>query len=157
MWRCRLFDLSTCIPFCVHWHGGQCSKLLVPDYAAVFQLGQMYLPESPRLRRSQRRLLFLRGTFCFFSFPFETVLFDFINRCFKHVIETDDKEVWSKCVSLQYFLLRSRSSLCLHPENALWFCFFDTESLWLRLSLLVCRMQVEFVPSSLSECNQRPW
>ena len=32
----------------------------------------------------------------------ETVFFDFINRCSKHVVLTDDKEVWGKCVSLQY-------------------------------------------------------
>ena len=32
----------------------------------------------------------------------ETVLFDFIDRCSKHVVYTDDNEVWGKCVSLQY-------------------------------------------------------
>ena len=32
----------------------------------------------------------------------ETVFFDFIDRCSKHVVKTDDKEVWAQCVSLQY-------------------------------------------------------
>ena len=38
MWRCHLFDYSTYIPFCVHWHGGLCLRLLIPNYAVVFRL-----------------------------------------------------------------------------------------------------------------------
>ena len=36
VWRCRLFDHSTYIPFCVRWHGGQCPWRLVPNHAVVF-------------------------------------------------------------------------------------------------------------------------
>ena len=43
---------------------------------------------------------FLRGTFWFFFLSARN--FDFIDRCSKHVVQTDDKEVWGKCVSLQY-------------------------------------------------------
>ena len=39
VWRCRLFDYSTYILFCVRWHGGQCLRRLVPNYAVVFRLG----------------------------------------------------------------------------------------------------------------------
>ena len=38
MWRCRLFDYSTYIPLCVHWHGGQSLRWLVPNYAVWFGL-----------------------------------------------------------------------------------------------------------------------
>ena len=51
LWRCHLFDYSTYIPFCVHWHGGLCLRLLVPNYAAVFRLGWVYLPVSLCHRR----------------------------------------------------------------------------------------------------------
>ena len=54
-WRCRLFDYSTYIPFCVHWHGGQCLRQLVPNYAVVFRLSWVYLPVSLYHRRSRRR------------------------------------------------------------------------------------------------------
>ena len=33
VWKCHLFDYSTYIQFCVHWHGGQCLRRLVPNYA----------------------------------------------------------------------------------------------------------------------------
>ena len=33
VWKCHLFDYSTFIQFCVHWHGGQCLRRLVPNYA----------------------------------------------------------------------------------------------------------------------------
>ena len=46
MWRCHLFDYSTYIPFCVHWHGSLCLRLLVPNYAVVLRLGWVYLPVS---------------------------------------------------------------------------------------------------------------
>ena len=29
VWKCRLFDYSTYIQFCVHWHGGQCLLQLI--------------------------------------------------------------------------------------------------------------------------------
>ena len=51
-------------------------------------------------------------------------------------------------------LLQCRSSLCLHPENVHSLWGFYRESQLLRRSLLVCRMQVEYVPSSLCEWNQ---
>ena len=41
VWKCRLFSYSTYIQFCVHWHGGQCLRL-VPNYAEVFRLGWVY-------------------------------------------------------------------------------------------------------------------
>ena len=44
VWRCHLFDYSTYIPFCVHWHGGQCLRRLVPNYAVVFRLGWVFWP-----------------------------------------------------------------------------------------------------------------
>ena len=44
VWWCRLFDYSTYIPFCVHWHRGQCLRRLVPNYAVVFRFGWVYLP-----------------------------------------------------------------------------------------------------------------
>ena len=47
VWRCRLFDQSTYIPFCVHWHGDQCLLQLVPDYVVVFCLGRVHLPAIP--------------------------------------------------------------------------------------------------------------
>ena len=31
VWWCRLFDYSTYIPFCVHWHGSQCLRQLVQE------------------------------------------------------------------------------------------------------------------------------
>ena len=34
--KCHLFDYSSYIQFCVHWHGGQCLRQLVPNYAVVF-------------------------------------------------------------------------------------------------------------------------
>ena len=51
VWRCRLFDYSTYIPFCVHWLGGQCLRRLVPKYPVVFRLGWVYLPVSLCHRR----------------------------------------------------------------------------------------------------------
>ena len=39
VWWCRLFDYSTYIPFCVHWHGGHSPRRFVPNYAVVFRLG----------------------------------------------------------------------------------------------------------------------
>ena len=87
----------------------------------------------------------------------EAVFFDFINWCSKHIVLTDDKKDMGLVCLLSVLLLQCWSSLCLHPENivSLW-CFYR-ESLLLRWSLLVCCMQVEFVPSSLCEWNQRPW
>ena len=38
VWRCRLFDSSTYIPSCVHWHGGRWVQRLIPDYVAGFGL-----------------------------------------------------------------------------------------------------------------------
>ena len=46
VWRCRLCDYSTYIPFCVQWHGGQCLRRLVPNYAVVFRLCWVCLLES---------------------------------------------------------------------------------------------------------------
>ena len=43
VWWFRLFDNRKYIPFCVHWHGGQCLQWLVPNYAVVFRLGWEYL------------------------------------------------------------------------------------------------------------------
>ena len=51
----------------MHWHGDQCLRRPVPNYAVVFRLGWVYLPESLCHQRSRRRWLFLRNTFCFFS------------------------------------------------------------------------------------------
>ena len=51
----------------MHWHGGQCLRRLIPNYAVVFRLAWAYLPQPLCHRRSRRRWLFLRGTFCFFS------------------------------------------------------------------------------------------
>ena len=42
VWKCHLFHYSTCIQFCVHWHGGQCLWRLVLNYAVVFRLGWVY-------------------------------------------------------------------------------------------------------------------
>ena len=39
VWKCLLFDYSTYTQFCVHWHGGQSPRRLVPNYAVVFRLG----------------------------------------------------------------------------------------------------------------------
>ena len=40
MWRCCLFDKSTCIASCLTcWHGGLCLQLLIPDYVAGFLFG----------------------------------------------------------------------------------------------------------------------
>ena len=49
VWRCHLFDYSTYILFCVHWHGGLCLRLLVPNDAVVFWLGWVYLSEFSSL------------------------------------------------------------------------------------------------------------
>ena len=58
--RCEsAYNKSTYIQFCVHWHGGQCQRRLVPNYAVVFRLGWAYLPVSLRHRR--RRHLHTRG------------------------------------------------------------------------------------------------
>ena len=46
---------------------------------------------------------------------------------------------------------------CLHPVNVLSLSCFYRESLLLRRFLLVGRMLVGCVPSSLCEWNQRPW
>ena len=54
VWKCRLFDYSAYIPFCVHWHGGQRLRRLVPNYAVVFRLAWVYLPVSLCHRRSRR-------------------------------------------------------------------------------------------------------
>ena len=53
--------------------------------------------------------------------------------------------------SLAVLLLQYRSSLCFHPENILSLSCFYRESLLLRQSLLVGRMQVGFGLHSLSE------
>ena len=55
VWKCHLFDYSTYIPFCVHWHEGQCLWRLGPNYAVVFRLGWVYLQESLCHRRSRCR------------------------------------------------------------------------------------------------------
>ena len=46
VWKCHLFDYSIYIQFCVHWHGGQCLRRLVPNYVVVFRLGCVYSPVS---------------------------------------------------------------------------------------------------------------
>ena len=38
-WKCCLFDQSTCIPFCLHWHADLCLQLLVQDYVAGYRRG----------------------------------------------------------------------------------------------------------------------
>ena len=45
----------TYIQFCVHWHGDQCLRRLVPNYAVVFWLGWVYLPVTLCHLRSRRR------------------------------------------------------------------------------------------------------
>ena len=59
LWKCHLFDYSTYIQFCVHWHGVQCLRQLVPNYAVVFQLLWMYSPVTVCYRRSRRRYTYL--------------------------------------------------------------------------------------------------
>ena len=54
VWKCRLFDYSTYIQFCGHWHRGQCLRRLVQNYAVAFRLGRVYLPELLCHRRSRR-------------------------------------------------------------------------------------------------------
>ena len=60
VWKCHLFDYSAYIQFCVHWHGGQCLWRLVPNYAVVFRLGSVYLPESLCHQRSRRGTLYIQ-------------------------------------------------------------------------------------------------
>ena len=60
VWKCRLFDYSTYIQFYVHWHGGQCLRRLVPNYAVVFRLGWVYLPVS-RCHTLHLFVLFISG------------------------------------------------------------------------------------------------
>ena len=55
VWRCRLFDWTTFIPSCVHWHGRRCLQQLIPVYVAGFRLGRVHLPEALHLWRSPRR------------------------------------------------------------------------------------------------------
>ena len=81
VWKCRLFDYSTYIQFCVHWHGGQCLRRLVPNYAVVFRLG--YLAESLHHRRSRRRYCFCGVPSASFLCQFEAVFSALINRCSK--------------------------------------------------------------------------
>ena len=85
-----------------------------------------------------------------FLSQFETDFFDFINRCSKHLVYTDDEDL---CV-LSVRLLQCQSSLCLHPENGLLPWCFYRESLWLRRFLLVGRKRVEFPLSFLCEWSQ---
>ena len=54
VWKCHLFDYSTNIQFCVHWHGGQCLRWLVPNYKVVFRPSWVYSPVSLCHRRSRR-------------------------------------------------------------------------------------------------------
>ena len=62
VWKCHLFDYSTYIQFCVHWHGSQCQQRLVPNYAVVFRLGWVYSP----VMLCHRRVCYLLGSdkFC---------------------------------------------------------------------------------------------
>ena len=53
MWRCHLFDYSTYILFCVHWHGGLCLR----------QLGSRYFS----------KMYFSSLTFFFFFFLFDNL------------------------------------------------------------------------------------
>ena len=55
VWKCHLFDYSTYIQFCVHWHEGQCLRRLVPNYAIVFRHGWVYSAVTLCHRRSRRR------------------------------------------------------------------------------------------------------
>ena len=52
VWKCSLFGYNTYIQFCVHWHGSQCQRRLVPNYAVVFQLGYLYSPVTLCHRKS---------------------------------------------------------------------------------------------------------
>ena len=49
-WICRLFDYSTCIPFCVHWHGGLCCccsfKTMFSAWASAFARSAISLAYS---------------------------------------------------------------------------------------------------------------
>ena len=90
---CRLFNYSTYIPFCVHWHGGQCLQLLVPKHAIVFRLVWVYLPYRYVIGVVGVGNCFCRVPSASFLCQLEDIFSDFINRCSKHVILTDDKEV----------------------------------------------------------------
>ena len=98
VWKCHLFDYSTCIPFCVWWLVF-CLWRLVPNYAVVFRLGWVYLPESLCHRRSRYRWLFLRGTFCFFSLSDRSRFF-FISSI--DVLSTYSRQMIKRYVPLQY-------------------------------------------------------
>ena len=80
VWWCRVFDYSTYILFCVHWHGGQCLQRLVPNYAVVFRLGWVYSPVSLCHRRSRQS--FFQGAFCFFSLSARSYFFWFYQSMF---------------------------------------------------------------------------
>ena len=42
VWRCRIFNSSTCIPYCVRLHGCLCEQLLFPDDVAFFRLADVF-------------------------------------------------------------------------------------------------------------------
>ena len=46
VWRCLLFYLNTCTPFCLHSHEGQCDPLPTPYYAVGIRLGLVNLQEA---------------------------------------------------------------------------------------------------------------
>ena len=60
-------------------------------------------------------------------------------------------------MSSSLLLQQCRGIMCLHPVNVLSLWCFYRESLLLLRFILVGRMLVRFVPSSLCEWNRRPW
>ena len=78
VWKCHLFDKSSYIPFCVHWHVGLCLQWLAPVWAGAFA------------RSAVIGLVGISNCFCgvpsaSFLCQLETVFFDFINWYSKHV------------------------------------------------------------------------
>ena len=139
VWRCHLFDYSTYIQFCVHWHGRQCLRRPVPNYVVGFRLGWVYSPVS----LCHNGVVGVGNCFC--GVPSASFL-------------SQLEAVFSGLACpLVVVLIQCRSILCLHPVNVLSLWCFCRESLLLLRFLLVDLMLVGFVPSSLCEWNRGPW
>ena len=85
VWRCRLFDLSTCCPSCLRWHALY-QQLFVSDYVAGFRLGRGICQ-----KRYVIGVVGVRNCLCELSFTFvlcqlETVVIHFISRRSKQVV-----------------------------------------------------------------------
>ena len=87
VWRCHLFDKSTCILSCLSWYRVLCLQLPIPDHAAGFRLGRLCICKKGYVIS----VVCVCSCFCGVYFvsllcQHESGIFHYIYRLSKHVV-----------------------------------------------------------------------